>query len=324
MHLEGMATRRSFLVQLGLLGAGATAFWLLRDRVLLSPPQVQFAEGADSGWLPFASRQPLIIVEARVNGRKLNALVDSGAQFTVLDRAVAQSFGPDATYPLPMMAYGVGGGPQVSRGINVDVQVGGMALTQLKAAVLDLGPLAGGAGLAVPLVIGQDVLNAVVADVDYPGRRVRFSDPATYELPAGAEPVPVEKQGKALATRVEVEGSAPIAVVIDTGASAALSLTEDAAESIGLLDGRDTRSAQSIVLGGATWGRVVEAETLTFAGRTIEDADVHIFRNQPIPGFPKGLLGHGVLRRSRVVFNHGAGRMHLVGGYRPVTLGVRP
>ncbi|HYE43419.1 MAG TPA: aspartyl protease family protein [Caulobacteraceae bacterium] len=318
-----MATRRSFLVQLGLLGAGAAAVWLLRDKVVFAPPSVRFAQGSDSGWLPFSSRTGLVTVTATLNGREVHALVDSGAQFSVLDRAFAQSFGPDATYPLPMMAYGVGGAPQVGRGITVDVTVGGLTLDRLRAAVLDLGPLAGGAGVPIPLILGQDMLHALVADIDFPGRRIRFADRETYALPAGAVAAPVRSQGKALLAQVTVEGK-PLEVVVDTGASAALSLTTDTAETLGLFDGRPARSAQSVVLGGVTWGRIVEVERVDFAGQTVRDAEVHIFKSQPIPGFPKGLLGQGVLRRHRVVLDHGGGQMHIVGGYVPLTLGPRP
>jgi hypothetical protein len=44
----------------------------------------------------------------------------------------------------------------------------------LRAAILELGPLAGDQGLGAPLILGQDVLRELVLELDTGRRRMRF------------------------------------------------------------------------------------------------------------------------------------------------------
>lgn len=308
-----MRSRRSILGQLGSLALVGGAAFLLRDQILWRRPEPQFAGGTgSSGWLPFAGRRgPAVTVDATVNGRPVRALVDSGAQYSVIDAAFAAHLGLPGAFAAPMIAYGVGGKPQLGRGVSLDVAVGDLALPALRAAVLDLGPISGGVGLSVPFVLGQDLLSEVLADIDFPGRRIRFVQPEAYETPPGAFAVPARRKGRALLAQVRVEG-APLEPVLDTGASSALVLAHDVAEEAGLLSGREVRPARSMVLGGVASGRMVTVSTLAFGGEVLRDVPVHIYQRQPMPGFPSGLLGVGALRRFRAVLDHGRGELHLV------------
>jgi predicted aspartyl protease len=150
-----------------------------------------------------------------------------------------------------------------------------------------------------------------VADIDFPRRRVRFVAPEAYAAPAGAFAVPARRKGRALLAQVRVEGAA-LEPVLDTGASSALVLAHDVAEEAGLLSGREIRPTQSLVLGGVAAGRMVTVRTLDFGGEVLRDVPVHIYRRQPMPGFPGSLLGVGALRRFRAVLDHGRGELHLV------------
>lgn len=309
-----MPTRRSILSQIGWLAAGAGAFWLLREHVFWPQPDVDFrGEAQSTGWLPFGSRRSgLITIEAAVNGTPVTALLDSGAQYSVFDRDLAESLSLASALDPPTVAYGVGGQPQFGRGARADVQVGDATLSGLSAAVLELGPISEVAGLSVPLILGQDVLNRLVADIDFPERRVRLHAPDAFPLPENARAAPVRSEGRALLAQVVVEGE-PLGVVVDTGATGALALTRSVAEAVGLLDGRRVRSGSSIVLGGVAQGAVVEARSLVFGDATYEDVDVQIFQLPNVPGFPRGLLGLEVLRPYRVIMNHREGTLHLVG-----------
>ncbi|HEX2561521.1 retropepsin-like aspartic protease [Phenylobacterium sp.] len=308
-----MRTRRSLLGQFGSLALVGGAAWLLRDQILWRRPEPQFAAGeTSSGWLPFAGpRGPVVTVDATVDGRPIRALVDSGAQYSVIDTAFAAQLGLPGAFAAPMIAYGVGGKPQLGRGVSLDVGVGGLALPGMRAAVLDLGPISGGLGLSVPLVLGQDLLNEVIADIDFPRRRVRFVQPQAFSAPDGAFAVPARRKGRALLAQVSVEGAA-LEPVLDTGASSALVLAHDVAEAAGLLNGRDVRPTRSLVLGGVAAGRMVTVSTLAFGGEVLRNVPVHIYQRQPMPGFPGSLLGVGALRRFRAVLDHGRGQLQLV------------
>ncbi|MDD3836964.1 MAG: retropepsin-like aspartic protease [Phenylobacterium sp.] len=313
----GLRTRRSILGQFGALGIAGGAAFLLRDQILWPDPEPRLEAngGSSSGWLSFIGRPgaPAVMVLTEVNGRPVRALLDSGAQYSVIDKALAAELGLPHAFAAPMIAYGVGGKPQLGRGVTLAVRAGALTLPALRAAVLDLGPISGGLGLSVPLVLGQDVLSTLVADIDFPRRRVRFLTPEAYEPPQGAFAVPARRKGRALLARVDVEG-ASLEPVLDTGASSALVLAHDVAEDAGLLSGREVRPARSLVLGGIAAGRMVTVRTLAFGGEVLRDVPVHIYKRQPMPGFPSGLLGVGALSRFRAVLDHHGGRLHLVRG----------
>lgn len=305
-------TRRSLLKSLAGLAAVGGGAWLVREHVLWPEPPVQFS-GPDSGWLPFTTRfQSAVTVRAMLNGVRVNALVDSGAQYSVVDRAFAERLNLPASLAPPLLAYGAGGNPQVGRGAAVDVSVGALRLPALKAAVLNLGPISQEAGLSAPLILGQDVLHELVADIDFPGRRMRFLPQQGFVVPENAVETPSRRRGRALFVEVTVEGER-FEVMLDTGASFALGLTDKAADAAGLLAGRKITPSRSVVLGGVAAGGVVTLDTIRFGEIELRKSPVHIFPGQPLPGFPDGLLGFGALAPYRALLDHGHGRLLLIG-----------
>lgn len=305
-----MLSRRSLLTNLVVLGAGVGAAWLLRERVLWSAPQPSFASGGSTGWLRFASpRAGVPTVAAELAGRRINALIDSGAQYSAIDRAFSAELGLNETFA-PLVAVGISGQPQLGRGVSADVAIGGLTLNGLKAVVLDLGPITGPRGLSAPLVLGQDVLRELIADIDYPRRGVLLASAEAHGLPPTARPVAARAEGRALAVEVTV-GATVLEVVVDTGASVVLALTRELAEELGLLAGQTHRMTSSIVLGGAVSSRVVTAPAVTFAGRTWRNASVMIVDGPRPPGFPKGLLGSGALEPYRAILDIGGATLHL-------------
>lgn len=307
-----MITRR-FFTQAGVLALGAGTAWLAHKHLFWPAPTLEAEGGAiSSGWLPFAApSQPIVTIKVAVNGRTAIALVDSGAQNSVIDREFAGALGVDPAIAPPSLVFGAGGNGQVAQVGKVELAMGDLGLSGVRVATLDLGPIARAEGLGAPVIIGQDILGVLVADIDFPGRRIRFLRPGAVPLPPGAIAAPARPKGSAVAVRVTVEGK-PVEVVVDTGASGVLSLSSNVAEQLGLLDGRRLRFGSSIVLGGVATGRVLKARTVEIAGHVRRDVDVYIFDAQRIPGFPAGLLGFGALRRHRVILDCGQGTLHLV------------
>ena len=308
-----MASRRGFLGGLAWLGAGAAGTWLLREQVFWPTASLDAeAVGGESGWMPFADdRIPLALIKVGLNGATVTALVDSGAQNSLIDRALADRLELAEALAPPMIAYGAGGGSQVGRGADAEVQLGDMTLNRVRAAVLELGPIAEARAGGVGMILGQDLLQVVVADIDFPNRRARFLPREAHAPPPDSRPASAWKNGRALQARLALEG-APVDAIVDTGATAALSLTRSEAGRAGLLDGRTERRTTSIVLGGAVEGAAVRASRIAFAGRTFEDVEVHIIPDSGLPGFPTGLLGLGLLDEERVLLDLGGGSLRLM------------
>ena len=308
-----MISRRSFLTQAGVLAASGAGFWWLRNNVLWPEPDLVFhGEARGTGWMPFSSIQPrVVILRASVNGAPVRALLDSGAESSVIDRQLSERLALPATLMAPVMAVGVSGAPQVGRSAMMDVRLGDLTFKGLRAAVLDLAGISSASGRGFEMILGQDLLRQVIADLDFPRDRVSLHEPAAYVLPEGARPATARTDGREMLVPVTVEGDT-VEVALDTGASGALALSGETAQTLGLLDGRRVRTARSITFGGVSEDRVVRAERLTFADTHFDDVFIAIYspaRGAPVP---PGLLGVGVLERFRVILDQAGGRLHLL------------
>lgn len=314
-----MTSRRTFLTQLGVLAIGGAAVWWYRDAVVWPKPRAEFITGrASSGWLGFSAEEPrIVIVDTLVNGAPVRALLDSGAQSSVIDRGLAERIGIPLSNIAPVVAFGVSGAPQMGRSAIIDVTVGDLRFGGLRAAVLELEPIAAASRRPFSLILGQDILSVVVADIDFPGGRVAFEDPEFHMLPREAVTVPARSQRRELLIPITVEGTT-LEVVLDTGASGALALSPETAQLAGLIDGRDIQTAPSITFGGVSRDQVVVARALDFAGVGYTDVRVHVYNPAEGARIPPGLLGVEVLERFRLFVDIGRGRLHLIEGeHRP-------
>jgi len=208
------------------------------------------------------------------------------------------------------VAYGVGGRAQVGRGVTLDLTIGGMAVTGLRAAILDLGPIADEAGLGAPLVLGQDLLGEAVLELDLQRRRARLADPDLHVVSPALRSVPVRRSGTALTAEVTIEG-AVMRAVIDTGFSSLIALSQGAAEAAGLLDGRAETAGSSIVLGGVARARVIEVKTVTFGDDLWRAVATPVFASSPLPNYPDALLGIEAFEDREVALDVGRGRLHV-------------
>ena len=294
---------------LALLGAG---LWRLRDRIFWPDPKAAFFGAAkSSGGLAFSSRaHRVVIVDATVNGEPVRALIDSGAQSSVIDRSLADRLDAPAGFGAPVVALGMSGQPQMGRSAVVDVRLGELMLKGLHPAVLELGAIASASGLPFRLILGQDMLRQVVADFDFPRERLWLHRREGYVPPPSAVAAQARLRGRELVVPVMIDG-APLEVVVDTGASGALSVSSDVAEALGLLRGRAVSWGRSISFGGLSRTQVVEVDSFSFAGRDYRGVPVHVY-TAPAKGLiPDGLLGVGLLENYRVILDQAKGVLHL-------------
>jgi len=296
--------RRTLLFRLGLFGAAVGGGVLLRDRVIWRPPDVTFVSDDWQEWAEPRVDSPT--VDVTVNGQPVRALIDSGAQYSVIDRSFFERLNIADAFNMPVLAYGVGGMPQLGRGTTLTVQVGGARIDRLQTGILDLGALALDTGLGTPLILGQDVLGEALLDMDLTPRkrerrRLRLLASETT-APAGLVRFEVRRAGRSLKTPVLVEGNL-IEAVVDTGSTSMLALSEGAARRVGVLDGRTQTPGTSLVLGGVMRTRIVETSSLRIGGVDYGPAQTPIYPGLPVPGFPRALLGMAAFRHRRVLLD---------------------
>ena len=305
--------RRSLLIRAGVVAGAVGGGWWLKEHVLWRAPGVAFAASGQTPWIDFATRVLSPTVPVRIGDRTVTALIDSGAQYSVIDKAfhetIEAELGPRPLFDIPLVAYGVGGQAQMGQGVRMDMALQGLALTGLRCAILDLGPLADERGLSAPLILGQDLLKLVALEVDLVDRRVRLMDRDRITLDARWSRAAVRRRGTRLVTPVEVEGHT-LEAVVDTGATAILSLSQPAAEAAGVLDGRPTETGDSLVLGGQIQGDILKIANLKALGRTFMKVDVPVYGAVGRPGVPEALLGMGAFRGQGLLLDIGGGTLH--------------
>jgi predicted aspartyl protease len=308
-----VTTRRSLLVRLGLLATAGGALFMVRDRLPWPPLQPRFANRRGTPWLPLRERGGLIDIAVTVNGTPIRAVVDSGAQFSAIDRGLAKRLALPRTIAAPILAYGVSGDPSLTHTVRLDLNLPGLAIPNLRAAALDLAAISAVTGRDFQLLIGRDVLRQLVVEADFPRARVRLLAREAYRPTRDAIAIPLRSKGGAPTVSVQIEDAAPLDVLVDTGASGVLALSAEAAEEAGLLTpGRRVRSAHSVSLGGLSVDRLVAARTVRVGGMTLHDADVQVYTPTVNAPAPAGLLGTGLFRQFRMALDLGGGRLLLV------------
>jgi predicted aspartyl protease len=299
-----VSSRRAFLLRAVALGGAAGALWLVRDRLPWPPLEVRFTRGLATPWERLPPRSGLIEIPVLANGVRIRAAVDSGAQFSAIDGALAKRLGLARTIAAPLIAYGVSGGPNLTHTVKLDLKLTGLEIPHLRAAALPLADIAFATGRDFQLLIGRDVLSRVVLEADFPAGRVRFLTPGSFQPPHDAEIVPLKQRSGAPTATVHVEAAAPVDVLVDTGATAILALSEDAARATGLLaPGRRVTRAHSVSLGGLSLDRMVVARSIRVGGVTVRNAAVQVYAPGASTPAPAGLLGSGLLGRFRMALD---------------------
>ena len=308
-----MISRRRLLSRAALLATGGVALWLVRDRLPWPPLELDFADGRATPWLPLLGRGGLIEIEVAVNGTAIRAVIDSGAQFSAIDRDLAERLDLPRTLTAPILAYGVSGDPSLTHTVRLDLALPGLAIPGLRAAALDLAEILAVTDRDFRLLIGRDVLRRSVVEADFPLGRARLLAPGVYRPPPDAIVVPIRLERGSPMTSVRVEAADPVEVLIDTGASGYLALSASVAEQVGLLaPGRRVAKSHSVSLGGLSLDRLAHANSVRIGDLTLEDVPVQVYTPAAHAPAPSGLLGAGLLRRFRMVLDLGGGRLFLV------------
>lgn len=309
--------RRTFLRRLIIVGAGAAGFAIVHRQLSWPTPRASFAQDGWSGWLELPAPGGLIAFAGRVGGTPVQAVLDSGAQYSAVDAGLAARLALPAATPLPMVAFGVSGAPSLTRAVTLDVDLGAVALKGLRAATLNLQALTELTRQPFSLLLGRDALRAMVVEADFPGGRVALLAPDRWSPPAGALRVSCRLQGGGLLVPVRIEDAPPLEVLLDTGATGALALSEATAQAAGLLDGRPLRRGPAVTLGGVSEDGLVLARRVEFAGHVIRDLEVQVYRPAAHAPAPNGLLGLGVLARFHLALDLPGARLFLIGPEKP-------
>lgn len=277
-----------------------------------SPARILDASGS-TPWIPmdlFLDRY--IYLPGKVNGVETEIVLDSGAGMTVLHEAVAKEAG--LVGKGEFSAEGAGGEATATVVNDIALEIGGLSLTGISAAVIDLSEVNRQMGRDLPVILGKEVFHDVIVDVDYPNRRIAFRDPRRWSYQGdGNEIALLPADGGHKRIRMQVEDLSPTAFDVDTGNGGDLILFGAYADENAILEGRPRVSeSQGGGVGGTTIAKITTLSSVTFAGYVLEDVPVAV--SQADQGAfdttrNAGNVGASIFSRFRIIFDYPGERM---------------
>jgi hypothetical protein len=248
-------------------------------------------------------------------------MLDSGAQMSTVSQPLAASLGlrPAGSFHLA----GVTGSQQGALASGVEIQLGTLRLSNLTVLVTDLREVEADLGRSMPFVLGRELFNSAVVEIDYPAARLILHDPARYQPGPEARRLALEPgDGGEKLVRAAVEGLPPALFALDTGDSGAVTLFGAYVKAHALLKDRPRRGESVISgVGGAAPAIDATLKSLTLGELELRDLPAAFATASDgafATGRIAGQLGAGVLARFRVTFDHGRSALYLVPS-RPAT-----
>lgn len=277
-----------------------------------------FGGGGSTSWIPVDLVEGrYVIVTGKVGGREVPILLDSGATNTILAEDFARELGLDLAGR--MVLQGTSRSQQAAFTTGIPVEIGRLRLPDLTVLVTDLAAVEEAMGRKIPVILGKEVFNSVIVEIDYSGSRLAFHKPELYHPEPAAKPLqllPGESGDKLV--KVSVEGLPPVPFVLDSGSGGTVTLFKSYAEEQGLLKERFPRSERLLRgVGGGSVVTVATLKTLTLAGLELRDVPAEFFREDQGAFHTRraaGNLGAGILSLFRVALDYSRGRMYLSPG----------
>lgn len=279
-----------------------------------SPPLSRTTE------VPVEITDHLLFVPVAVGNHPPSSFIlDSGAQISVLEKRTAAASGLFTRE----RGRAAGAGPafvETSVFHDVDLQLPDIAIQLPQVMAFPLTPLSLEVGRPIDGLLGRDVIERYVVEVDYERRLLRFHDPATYVVPPDAVAVPVTFDGgrAVVAAKLTLTDGRSVAMrmLVDTAASGiAVSRPFAAKQRIYDAIAPAIDGPMAVGVGGVAQQRIGRAKQFAFAGFTF-DAPIVSATVSRAGGVDRrendGLLGASVLRRFTVTFDYAHRRLLLV------------
>jgi predicted aspartyl protease len=295
-----VTTRRALMLRAGALALAGGGLFAVRDRLPWPPLIPRFVDDRATPWTPLAGRGDLIELNARIGDVPVRALIDSGAQISAIDQGLAERLGLPRTLAAPVLAYGLSGAPTLTGTVRLDLTLPGLAVPRLRAAALDLARLAALTDRPLDLILGRDLLSVLALEADFARGAARLIARDAFRPDARARAIPLTRRGGAPTLPAQIEGR-KLDLLVDTGSSGGIALSEPAARRAGLLDpGRTQGTTGSVGIGGLVIDRTVMANAVEVAGETFAALSIQVYRHARAAPAPDGIIGLGWLRAWRI------------------------
>jgi hypothetical protein len=220
------------------------------------------------------TRGSRLLVQARVNAHPVEALLDSAAEATLIDRQFAKTL--KLASATTVSGQGSGGSSFDANLVKgVRLQAFGVSLENQTVAVTDLEDVGQRLlGRRIDVILGREIFDAARLQIDVEGRRITVlrpeADPPGIRLELttehGVETIPVS-----------VEQAGTVRATFDLGNGSQVLIGKQLVERLHLLsDGHAVSAGRGGGLGGETERQVIVLRSLEVAGRRFESVPAAI------------------------------------------------
>lgn len=247
-----------------------------------------------------------LFIAAEINGEPLEALLDSGAEMTLLDAAAAARLGLGTAGSADVRGSGAAT-EEVTFAEGLTTRAAGITLENQMAAVLDLSDLSARLiGEPVDAILGREIFDAARFHLEID--TATFRTTSDTALP-GAVRLPLTDANGIKQVPIRIEGQPEILADFDLGNGSRVLISEAFARRAGLLDpGRINGTESGGGIGGPVTRQLVTLATLEIAGQTLRDVEAAI---DPSPDAPDANIGVSVLRRFDLLIDFPGGAVWL-------------
>jgi hypothetical protein len=264
------------------------------------------AGGATSTTLPFELINNHIYVDARINGRPLRLMLDTGG-FNALTPPTVESLGLKSEGSFE--ARGTGEKTESFGLTHIgEVQVGDATVRNQVFYVLPFKDLDQVEGVPLPGLLGFEVFKRFVVRIDYAARRLTLILPEAFAAPKGATPVAFTFDEMTPQVEGKLDGI-PGKFTIDTGSRSSLDVNRPFAEKNGLFDrpGAKIEALTGWGVGGGGRGLLIRPGLLELGAVRLPAPVTSISlqkKGSLTDPYLAGNVGGGVLRRFTVTFDY--------------------
>ncbi|MGZ8781343.1 MAG: aspartyl protease family protein [Thermoanaerobaculia bacterium] len=259
-----------------------------------------------------------VLVPVSVNGKApATFILDTGAATTTVEKDYAHANGIVAS--TTTHAMGASGAVDVGVATDLEFAIGGIRIDPPRSPLIPLGAINLRAGIAAQGVLGYEAFASYVVEIDYENRGVAFHDPATFAGPEGAVRVPVEMAHRTPVATVQLSlpdgRTIPARLLIDTGASSALTLTRSFTEKNDVEVAGGIETSLGLGVGGATRELTGRIARLEFGGFPFDKPVAALSRSTGgVLGGSQidGILGGEILRRFTLFVDYGRRQLLLM------------
>ncbi|WCM27417.1 aspartyl protease family protein [Sphingomonas sp. QA11] len=245
-----------------------------------------------------------VFVPATINGTLVRALLDTGAEMTVVDAKLASNLG----FKLQGSGSAIGtGGSSSVRFVNeVTIEVAGLGAISQPVAVIDLSAVSQALGHPLTLLLGKDLLKNRVLDLDLPNRRLAFHASGERQMAAEGMFRSFPEVGPLRAIPVTIGGK-DVQFHLDTGSGAALTIYPAFARELSLPDERPSSAILTGGVGGLHPEVILSLRTVTIGCTALSDVPAMLGNagaaqtEHPVAG----AIGMAIIARFRMIADFG-------------------